>query len=93
MTDEEQFAHFEKIGIARVRDTAPHWQPHLQALAYRWLKMQEDGAKAEADNAMRDAADRTERQEKHQRLQNLITQGLAGAALVISILSWLFPRH
>lgn len=93
MTEEEQFAHFETMGVTQVRDTAMQWPLHLQNLAYKWLKAKDDEGKRAAELAAEEAAKRTEHQEKRQKVQNLITQVLAGAALLISILSWLFPRH
>ncbi|ACM25781.1 hypothetical protein [Rhizobium rhizogenes] len=93
MTEEEQFAHFETMGMLHVRDIAPQWPLHLQALAYRWLKLKEDEAREAKDQAAAAEIARIERQEKDQKRQNLITLGIAVAALVISIFAWLFPRH
>jgi CHASE3 domain sensor protein len=96
MTQEEQFAHFEKMGEKHVRDMAQQWQGPLQALAYKWLiqKDQESRLRNEASQARNEAS-----QAEHARTARTAKNAAVAAAIaaiiiiIISTLTWLYPRH
>lgn len=86
MSEEEDFAQFEKLGEARVRDLANGGWGKAER-AYKWLKLRQEQRELEEKQAR--AAER-ELAESALRRSN-IANAIAVGAAIIALLSWLLP--
>jgi len=97
MTEDEQFAHFETMGVAHVRDMALQWQGPMQALAYKWLRRKDQEARrlneasqAEQIEIARSAKDAAWEAARAAKIANKIAVAAliaAAVAIIVSIIS------
>ncbi len=96
MSNEDEFANFEKAGEAQVRDMAPNLVGRTRILAYKWLVLKDEESRRRSENSQAEQI-RTARIAKNAAIvaaiAAVIAIPLAIIAIIFAYLSWAYPRH